>query len=163
MTPLPTLSHLLLLIFTVVLSQQSLEAVGDTAQLTTSTQTFQSLIVGLTARIQCSLYHCTTATSGEPAVSDSVLWLKDDLLVFNGTDFQPTSGIEPGNIVLQRSFTTPEDAGEGKRCVTEELTLLLKNLSKKEAGEYRCQVRKAGEGSQPTQQLDFRLDVLGRC
>jgi hypothetical protein len=85
-------------------------------------------------------------------LSPTLLWSKDDVVLFNGTEFMPLSGIEPSKIVLQRSIA-PEGSSD---CVSEEYTLLMKNLTVRDAGEYRCQlVETMG------QQLDFRLDVLG--
>lgn len=40
-------------------------------------------------------------------------------------------------------------------CVTEDFTLLLKNLTRQDAGNFRCQLVNF------PQQLDFHLDVLG--
>lgn len=96
-------------------------------------------------------------------------WYKDDLLLFNGTEFSATSGLEPSSIVLQRTVS-PEYQTKGSAwsrlgvmtgpgldtCVTEEYTLLLKNLTLQDSGNYRCQLLNY------PQQLDFHLDVLGK-
>lgn len=71
-------------------------------------------------------------------------------MIFNGTEFQLTSGIEPGNILLQLT-SSPESQGS---CTTDEYTVLLRNVSIRDAGKYRCQLHR-----QP-QQLDFQIDVL---
>jgi hypothetical protein len=114
-------------------------------QLTSTNQNYMSLIAGFTARFQCSIYRC----SWDPA---SIAWFKDDVIIFNGTEFVATSGFEPGNIVLQRTQNPEYQTRD--TCVTEDYTFLIKNLTLGDAGKYRCQL--VGF----PQQLDFQLDVL---
>ncbi|KAI1732404.1 DB module domain-containing protein [Ditylenchus destructor] len=125
---------------------------NNNVQLTTTSNNFMSLVAGFTARMQCSLYRCTTKGQSYPSIN--VMWYKDDLMLFNGTEFIPSSGIEPSNIVLQKSITPEATSNIADQCATEEYVLLLKNISKSDAGEYRCQLMNL------SQQLDFRLDVL---
>uniref|UniRef100_A0AC34QK67 Ig-like domain-containing protein n=1 Tax=Panagrolaimus sp. JU765 TaxID=591449 RepID=A0AC34QK67_9BILA len=103
------------------------------------------MIAGFTARFQCTIYRCSFD-------SPTIAWFKDDVIIFNGTDFIATSGFEPANVVLQRTVS-PEYQSKDT-CVTEEYTLLIKNLTIDETGKYRCQLLGF------PQQLDFQLDVL---
>ncbi|CAD5226867.1 unnamed protein product [Bursaphelenchus xylophilus] len=114
-------------------------------QLTSTNDNYLSLVAGFTARMQCSVYRCD---SKRPVIS----WYKDDLLLFNGTEFIPTSGFEPENIVLQETTTSERPSPD--LCVNDEYTLLLKNLTLQDSGKYRCEL------NDYPQQLDFHLNVL---
>ncbi|CAD5219798.1 unnamed protein product [Bursaphelenchus okinawaensis] len=115
-------------------------------QLTSTNDNYLSLVAGFTARMQCSVYRCNEP---RPVIS----WYKDDLLLFNGTEFIPTSGFEPENIVLQESIVN-DRANSDLACVADEYTLLLKNLTLQDSGKYRCEL------NDYPQQLDFHLNVL---
>ena len=125
----------------------------DNVQLTTTNNNFMSMIAGFTARMQCSLYRCGNSDRFPNPI---MAWYKDDVLIFNGTEFVPSSGFEPSKIVLQRSAPSPAEMVSESQddCTNEEYTLLLKNLTRQDAGEYRCQLINY------SQQLDFHLDVL---
>uniref|UniRef100_A0A914M8Z4 Ig-like domain-containing protein n=1 Tax=Meloidogyne incognita TaxID=6306 RepID=A0A914M8Z4_MELIC len=89
-----------------------------------------------------------------------ISWHHDGILLFNGTEFEPTSGIEPSRIILQRSLEEINNDEEikGEKCFVEAYSLLLRNLSLEDSGKYGCQLWTQNGGQQ---QLDFKLDVLG--
>ncbi|KAI6175967.1 hypothetical protein M3Y97_00747900 [Aphelenchoides bicaudatus] len=116
---------------------------ADSVQLMSTNDNFMSVISGFTVRLQCSVYRCNEE-------KPTVAWYKDELLIFNGSDFQLTSGIDPSNILLQLT-AAPE---QGQKCATDEYTLLLRNITLRDAGKYRCELHRR------LQQLDFQIDVL---
>uniref|UniRef100_A0A915N2N9 Ig-like domain-containing protein n=1 Tax=Meloidogyne javanica TaxID=6303 RepID=A0A915N2N9_MELJA len=89
-----------------------------------------------------------------------ISWHHDGILLFNGTEFEPTSGIEPSRIILQRSLEeiNNDEEMKGEKCFIEAYSLLLRNLSLEDSGKYGCQLWTQNGGQQ---QLDFKLDVLG--
>ncbi|KAI6187059.1 Ig-like and fibronectin type-III domain-containing protein C25G4.10 [Aphelenchoides besseyi] len=118
--------------------------VAQSVQLISTNENFISVVRGFTGRLQCSVFYCR----GEKPLN--IAWFKNELMIFNGTDFQPTSGIEPNNVLLQRT-TIPEP---GDSCSTDEYTLLIKNLTTEDSGKYSCQLHRE------PQQLNFQIDVL---
>uniref|UniRef100_A0A7E5A1B9 Ig-like domain-containing protein n=1 Tax=Panagrellus redivivus TaxID=6233 RepID=A0A7E5A1B9_PANRE len=128
-----------------LLGQSNSKTLPSDVQLTTTNNNYMSMIAGFTARFQCTIYRCSWD-------SPQIAWFKDDVIIFNGTEFVATSGFEPANIVLQRT-QTPEYQTQDT-CVTLDYTLLIKNLTLDDAGKYRCQLMDF------PQQLDFQLDVL---
>nr|CAD2140418.1 unnamed protein product [Meloidogyne enterolobii] len=114
-----------------------------------------SLVNGLTANFQCSIKICNKLNN-----NFLISWHHDGILLFNGTEFEPTSGIEPSRIILQRSLEeiNNDEETKGEKCFVEAYSLLLRNLSLEDSGKYGCQLWTQNGGQQ---QLDFKLDVLG--
>ncbi|VDM96651.1 unnamed protein product [Thelazia callipaeda] len=129
--------------------------------LTTSDEGYMTVIQGFAARLECMLNTC-------------IVWLKDDVPIFNSTQFLDSSGLNPDSVLLQHNIETDKDkectkscsdsvaCDDGLHCVdnkccqcaSEDFTLVLKNLTFEDAGRYRCQI-----SNQP-QQLEFQLEVL---
>ncbi|KAF7638212.1 Ig-like domain-containing protein [Meloidogyne graminicola] len=123
-----------------------------------SSSSLLSLVSGLTANFHCSVRRCTKIIINKDF--QSISWYHEGILLFNGTEFEPTSGIEPSRIILQHSLeeirNEEENNEEGSSCIVEEYSLLLRNLSQEDSGKYSCSIN--GRNSQ---QLDFNLNVLG--
>uniref|UniRef100_A0A1I8BV52 Ig-like domain-containing protein n=1 Tax=Meloidogyne hapla TaxID=6305 RepID=A0A1I8BV52_MELHA len=137
--------------------KQIVENKEEIISLYSSSSPILSLVNGLTANFQCSIKICNKKELNNKIL---ISWYHDGILLFNGTEFEPTSGIEPSRIILQRSFEeiNNEEETKGEKCFVEAYSLLLRNLSLEDSGKYGCQLWTQNGGQQ---QLDFELDVLG--
>ncbi|KAK0398483.1 hypothetical protein QR680_002612 [Steinernema hermaphroditum] len=138
--------------------------------LTTTDDGYMTVIQGFATQLECTVNTCVRHVS-------TVNWYKDDLLLFNGTEFVSSSGVDPSSVLLQHSVgperplecinakcASSADCKDGFHCVesekkcckcgAEEFTVLLKNLTFDDAGRYRCQL------SNQMQQLEFQIEVL---
>uniref|UniRef100_A0A914CR10 MHC class II antigen n=1 Tax=Acrobeloides nanus TaxID=290746 RepID=A0A914CR10_9BILA len=64
-----------------------------------------SLIAGFTAKLQCTVFRCGLERA-------TVQWLKDELIIFNDTEFLASSGLDPGSVILERT-ASPEYVTKG--------------------------------------------------
>uniref|UniRef100_A0AAF5PID9 Ig-like and fibronectin type-III domain-containing protein C25G4.10 n=2 Tax=Wuchereria bancrofti TaxID=6293 RepID=A0AAF5PID9_WUCBA len=153
---------LIVLLYCIVLRCETKEL-----HLTTSDEGYMTVIQGFAARLECMLNTCVRHAS-------TVIWLKDDVPIFNSTKFLDSSGVDANSVLLQHNIETDKDkectgscsdtdtCSDGSHCVdnkccqcaSEDFTLVLKNLTFEDAGRYRCQI-----SNQP-QQLEFQLEVL---
>ncbi|VDP13546.1 unnamed protein product, partial [Onchocerca flexuosa] len=153
---------LLVLLYCIVLRCETKEL-----HLTTSDEGYMTVIQGFAARLECMLNTCVRHAS-------TVIWLKDDVPIFNSTKFLDSSGVDANSVLLQHnieinkneectgSCSDSDACADGLHCVdnkccqcaSEDFTLVLKNLTFEDAGRYRCQI-----SNQP-QQLEFQLEVL---
>ncbi|CAJ0935199.1 unnamed protein product, partial [Mesorhabditis belari] len=156
------LGRVLPLLFFVVAVSEAEETVA--AHLTTDDAGYLTVIQGFATQLQCLVDTCT----------DKVLWYKDDILLFNGTEFQKDSHLDEAAFVLNHNADIDEKRGcrdecksssdceTGFSCIEnqccackrEDYSLVLRNLTFEDSGRYRCQI------SNTSEQLEFQVEVL---
>uniref|UniRef100_A0A0N5A723 Ig-like domain-containing protein n=1 Tax=Parastrongyloides trichosuri TaxID=131310 RepID=A0A0N5A723_PARTI len=127
--------------------------------LTSPSDVFIPVLDGFSGRLQCTVYRCKDQKL-------SVSWLKNDVAMFNNTKFLASSGVDPSSVILQHTIDEESVKGEECKemfklpqertcqCITENYSLVLRNITKQDGGNYRCLINEV------PQQLDFHVEVL---
>nr|CDJ98493.1 Immunoglobulin V-set and Protein of unknown function DB and Fibronectin and Immunoglobulin domain containing protein [Haemonchus contortus] len=132
--------------------------------LTTDDEGYLTVIQGFAAQLNCVVNTC----------SPNVIWLKDDILIFNGTKFAQSAALDEKSYKLQHIVDVDYEKGCSETCddtkpcpvgtscvdnqccscTKEEYTLILRNLTFEDSGRYKCQIANQSE------QLEFQVEVL---
>uniref|UniRef100_A0A1I8A9L7 Fibronectin type-III domain-containing protein n=2 Tax=Steinernema glaseri TaxID=37863 RepID=A0A1I8A9L7_9BILA len=72
--------------------------------LTTTDDGYMTVIQGFATQLECTVNTCVRHVS-------TVNWYKDDLLLFNGTEFVSSSGVDPSSVLLQHSIGPEKPLG----------------------------------------------------
>ncbi|CAJ0604190.1 unnamed protein product [Cylicocyclus nassatus] len=137
---------------------------AEDLHLTTDDEGYLTVIQGFATQLKCVLNTC----------SPNVIWSKDEVMIFNGTNLIKSPTISEKSYKLQHEAYVDHQKGctgqcddstpcpEGSACMEnqccacskEEFTLVLRNLTFEDSGRYKCQIANKSE------QLEFQVEVL---